>query len=178
MISDNILTPIGHTVKTHGVNGEINAVVDDPSELDVLSCLIMKVDGINVPFFIESWRSRGPEAVLIKFDHIADQAQAEAFCGKELMALTDELPRSEDPADFADGLYASDLIGWTVLDNGSEIGSVEDFDDSTENLLLNVAAPDGRHFLIPLADDLVLETDTENRHLDMNLPQGLLNYGI
>lgn len=173
MITDDILTPIGHTVKTHGVKGEINAVIDDGIDPDSLSCLIMKVDGINVPFFIESWRSRGPEAVLIKFDNIADQTQAEPYCGKELMALTAELPHDDDSGDYADGFYASDLIGWTVFDNGHEIGTVEDFDDSTENLLLSVTAPDGRHFFIPLADDLILETDPDNRRIDMNLPLGL-----
>ena len=172
MITDDILTPIGHTVKPHGIGGEINAVVDEWVDLDSLSCLVMKVDGINVPFFIEAWRSRGSEAVLIKFDHVSDEAEAEAYCGMELMALSAELPDDEG-SDEADGLYASDFIGWTILDNGRELGTVEDFDDSTENLLLSVETTDGKHIFVPLADELVLEADPAERRLDMDLPAGL-----
>ena len=172
MITDDILTPIGHTVKPHGIGGEINAVVDEWGDLDSLSCLVMKVDGINVPFFIEAWRSRGSEAVLIKFDHVSDEAEAEAYCGMELMALSAELPDDEG-SDEADGFYASDFIGWTILDNGRELGTVEDFDDSTENLLLSVETTDGKHIFVPLADELVLEADPAERRLDMDLPAGL-----
>ena len=171
MITDDILTPIGHTVKPHGIGGEINAVVDEWVDLDSLSCLVMKVDGINVPFFIEAWRSRGSEAVLIKFDHVSDEAEAEAYCGMELMALSAELPDDEG-SDEADGFYASDFIGWTILDNGRELGTVEDFDDSTENLLLSVETTDGKHIFVPLADELVLEADPAERRLDMDLPAG------
>lgn len=174
MITDDILTPIGHTVKPHGIGGEINAVVDEWVDLDSLSCLVMKVDGINVPFFIEAWRSRGSEAVLIKFDHVGNEAEAEAYCGQELMALSAELPDDDDDDNNdADGFYASDFIGWTILDNGQELGTVEDFDDSTENLLLSVATPDGKHIFVPLADELVLEADPAARRLDMDLPAGL-----
>lgn len=173
MISDDILSPIGHTVKPHGINGEINAVVDFDIDLDSLSCLIMKIDGINVPFFIESWRSRGCEAVLIKFDHIKNESEAEQFCGLELMALRAELPDDGSGDGDDEGFYAADLIGWTVSDCGTPVGTVEDFDDSTENLLLSVATPDGDHVFVPLADELILAVDSERKTLDMNLPSGL-----
>ena len=173
MITDDILTPIGHTVKPHGIGGEINAVVDEWVDLDSLSCLVMKVDGINVPFYIDTWRSRGSEAVLIKFDHVSDEAEAEAYCGMELMALSAELPDDDNGCDEADGFYASDFIGWTILDNGRELGTAEDFDDSTENLRLSVKTSGGKHIFVPLADELVLEANPAARRLDMDLPAGL-----
>lgn len=172
MIPDEILTPIGHTLKTHGINGEINAVTDAEIDIDSLSCIIMKIDGINVPFFVESWRSRGSEAVLIKFDNISNETEAETYCGKELMALTSELPQSDGHYD-EDGFYASDLIGWQISDNGSTVGTVDDFDDSTENLLLSVTTPQGKRILVPFADELIIDIFPEDHKIDMNLPDGL-----
>ena len=79
----------------------------------------------------------------------------------------------DNGCDEADGFYASDFIGWTILDNGRELGTAEDFDDSTENLLLSVKTSGGKHIFVPLADELVLEADPAARRLDMDLPAGL-----
>ena len=171
MISDDILSPIGHTIKPHGINGEINAVIEADVDLDQLSCLIMKIDGINVPFFIESWRSRGSDAVLLKFDHVADEQEAMRYCGLELLAQEAELPENDGEAE--DGFFASDLIGWSISDRGTPLGRIEDFDDSTENLLLSVVTDDNRRLFVPLADELVLAIDADRRILDMDLPSGL-----
>lgn len=181
MIPDNIIEQIGRTNKPHGINGEISAVVDPDINLDELSCLIMKIDGINVPFFLESWRRRGSESVLLKFDHVSNEIQAEAFCGKELYVLMPELPDNRFDGSFDDddseGMYISDMIGWTLYNDKHLIGRITDFDDSTENLLLTVApAEEGRKdILIPLADGLIDRFDPDNNVIYMNLPEGIID---
>ena len=52
MISKEQLIQIGHSLKPHGVKGEITMMLDI-SDISSLSCIIMCIDGIFVPFFIE-----------------------------------------------------------------------------------------------------------------------------
>lgn len=173
MITDKTVVEIGHTVKPHGINGELVAVIDPAVDLDILPCLIMKIDGIYVPFFIGSWRPRGSESVLVKFDGIGSEAKAEQLAGLTLFADTDMLPEDALADGDDDGFYAADFIGWTVTDRGVTVGVVADYDDSTENLLFTLDTPDGRQLLIPVADDLILSVNPEQQILDMDLPQGL-----
>ena len=59
MITPDILTSIGTFFKPHGIKGEISATLDydiDPSEL---RCIVLEIDGIIVPFFVDSRRPKG-----------------------------------------------------------------------------------------------------------------------
>ena len=172
MITDSSVVEIGHTVKPHGINGELVAVVDPDIDLDQLPCLIMKIDGIYVPFFISSWRSRGSESVLVALDGVATETEAEKYAGLTLYADAGMLPEQEDDTED-DGFYAADFIGWTVTDRGATVGTVTDYDDSTANLVFTLATPDGGELLIPVADDLIVSVDPVRRVLDMDLPVGL-----
>ena len=69
MITREELIAIGHYNKPHGVAGEISATIDvDADALRELSCLVSEVDGIYVPFFINSCRSKSSETVLLTID--------------------------------------------------------------------------------------------------------------
>lgn len=172
MITDDVISEVGYTVKPHGINGELVAVVDPDIDLDRLRCLLVKVNGIPVPFFIGSWRSRGSESVLLKFDGIDNENAANQLSGCTLYADNDMLPES-DGDDGNQGFYASDFIGWTVTDCGKTVGTVADYDDNTENLIFKLNTPGGSELLIPVADDLIVSIDPGHRILDMNLPTGL-----
>ena len=59
MILRDELIAIGRYNKPHGVAGEISATIDvDIDTLKELSCLVSDIDGIFVPFFVNSCRPR------------------------------------------------------------------------------------------------------------------------
>lgn len=180
MITPEMLHEVGRTLKPHGIHGELSVILDEDLDLDALKCLMMQIDGTFVPWFIKSWRRRGAEGALVLFDGLDNEQQAEAYSRLPLFALRTDLeaqglnPDNNGYDPDAEGLYASDLVGWTVTDEGTTLGTVTDFDDSTENLLLMVETPDGQHLNVPLADDLILEIIPENKTIDMSLPEGLL----
>ena len=53
----------------------------------------------------------------------------------------------------------------------AEIRSV---DDSTINTLFELVTSDGNDLLLPASDELIVEVDTEQRQITMQLPEGLL----
>ncbi len=174
MIRDNELSVIGRTLKPHGINGEISATVDSDVDLDDLRCIVLDIDGIYVPFFINSYRSRGSEAVLITIDGIKDENQAAAVCGLDIHALKSDLGE-QGSLDGDDGFYMSDLIGFKLLDQaGHTVGTISGYDDSTANTLLIVDNEEGESIYVPIADELINDFDAEARVISINVPEGLL----
>ena len=67
MITNNELLEIGKFQKTHGLQGELNVVLDQVVEGDFLegeNPVIIDIDGINVPFYPESVRTKGADSYL------------------------------------------------------------------------------------------------------------------
>lgn len=172
MITHSSVTVIGSFIKPHGINGELAATVDPGIDIAGLKCIVADIDGILVPFFIDSFRTRGSEAVLLKIDGITDENQAKLLAGKEIMAFKEEV---SDTDDLSDGFYASDLIGWHLSDGKTAIGQIVDINDSTENTLFVVRRPDGNEIFIPVADELIEDVDADRHNLVMNLPLGILD---
>lgn len=175
MILADEITEIGRTLKPHGINGEMSATIDADVDIDTLKCLVFDIDGIYVPFFIKTYRSRGSEAVLLTIDGITDENEAAKLCGLEIYALKSDLGTDVDEVD-GNGFYISDLIGFTVFDTDRRnIGVVSGYDDSTANTLLIVEQANGTSKFVPVADELIESFDIDKHTITLNLPEGLLD---
>ncbi len=170
------LVNIGKFGKTHGIKGEINMIIPDIDPC-ALRCIVADVDGIFVPFFLSSVRDRGNGAYLVMIDRMDSEDSASIMVNKEIFALHDDKALDEIESDTDnDGMYASDLIGYTVLnDNGLSVGVITDVDDTTENILFIVESPDGKNIMIPVAAEFIEEIIPESHTILMVLPEGLLD---
>lgn len=178
MITLDRLTPIGRLGKPHGINGEINAYLDVDIDIDSLKRIILMIDGIYVPFFIASIRQKRSDTFIMALDDINNEREAAELTNHPLYVLTSDNVIAEDDIDEDDsGLYASDLIGFTVIDDTTRqtVGEITDIDDSTENVLFVVATPSSATVYLPVADEFITEIDTDRRILRMNLPEGILD---
>ena len=167
MIREEEVFQIGKLGKTHGVKGEISFLFDDDvfDRVDA-DYLILKIDGILVPFFIEEYRFKSDSNALMKFEGIDTQEQARDLTGTDVY-----FPRSL--ADSDDGtLTWSVLVGFDIIDadSGRTVGRITSVDDSTLNILF--CLDDGR--LIPASEDLIIAVDQQARSLTMHIPAGLL----
>ena len=167
MIREEEVYKIGKLGKTHGVKGEISFLFDDDVfdrvEADYL---VLCVDGILVPFFIEEYRFKSDSTAIVKFEDIDTQERARELTGCDVY-----FPR--DLADDDEGeLSLSFLVGFDLVEasSGKSIGRIASIDDSTINLLFELE--DGT--LIPASDDLITAIDQQARTITMHLPEGLL----
>lgn len=178
MITESEILAVGNLAKPHGINGEITGILPSEISLDDLTCVVIDIDGIYVPFFIEKWRPKSSESVLIKFEGIDNEIKAKQISNKDLFVLRRDLEKMgfEEPDNDEEGFYASDLIGFTVFDSdNNRIGQVCDYDDQTENLLILVKRQDDSTIYLPLADDLIEEFDSEKKVIILDLPTGLID---
>ena len=174
MIRQEEVYKIGKIGKPHGVKGELTFFFDDDvfDRVDA-DYLVLCIDGILVPFFMEEYRFRSDENALVKFCDIDSLERAAEITGCDVF-----FPRSL--ADEDDGeMTWSQIVGYTLInttgddgkeDMGEAVGEIVDADDSTENVLLTL--DNGQ--LIPAAYDLIVNIDHTRRLLIMQLPEGLL----
>ncbi len=175
MILRDDIIEIGCYNKPHGVNGEISATLDvDIDLLDSFSCLISDIDGIFVPFFVEKKRPKGASTALLTIDGITSEVQAALLVNKDIHVLKSEYEKLSDDED-CDELPIDFFIGFELTaSDGTQVGTIVDVDDATENVLFIVERPDGDEIPVPAADELIVALDVEARTIEMDLPQGLL----
>ncbi|PVX52726.1 ribosome maturation factor RimM [Hallella colorans] len=172
MIKREDVYRIGQLERPHGVRGEITfRFVDDVFDRVETDHLLIELDGILVPFFIEEYRFKSNEVALLKFEDIDTQMQAREISGCDVFF---QRARSGDDVDH---LSWSEIVGYKILDAQTykPVGVVKGVDDSTINVLFEVAANDGREILIPADASLITKVDNNTRVIAMNIPQGLLD---
>lgn len=173
MIKNDEITKIGQLVKPHGIKGEITATVDYDIDLTELKCIVVNVDGIFVPFFINAIRPKSSESVILSIDDIASDNMAKQLCGSDYYALNSDLEFSDMPDNG--GGYVADFIGYTITEsNGNAVGRIYDYDDSTSNILFLVRRPDDSTSYIPVAEEFIEAIDPESKTIVMSLPEGLI----
>ena len=168
MIRQEEVYKIGRLGKAHGVKGEVSFLFDDDifDRVDA-DYLVLDIDGILVPFFMEEYRFRNDSVCLVKFCDIDTQQRAQELTGCDVY-----FPRTL--AEEADDMPSlASLVGFEIVDasNGKAIGNIAAIDDSTINLLFELE--DGA--LIPASDELIEDIDAEHRTITMNIPKGLLD---
>lgn len=168
MIKEDEVYKIGRIGKPHGISGEVTLKFsDDVFDRVDADYLVLMVDGILVPFFIEEYRFRSDEVALVKFEDIDTKDRASELTGCDVF-----FPRHlADAGD--DVLTWSQIVGYDIVDVLSDktIGRIEAVDETTINTLLELS--DGT--LIPAADEFIEDIDHEERKLMMRLPEGLVN---
>lgn len=177
MIREEEITAVGKLLKTHALKGELNVMLDiDPGYLEEGNPAILDIDGIYVPFYADSIRTKGSFSYLVKFEGIDSEIEARKLVNKTIYALRELL--KEFMLDNYDEEYAlyDDLIGWTIKEaDGEVIGKVIEIDTNTENELFIVETPDGNIVYIPLTEDFIEKMDEDSKTIVMNLPEGLLD---
>lgn len=172
MITQDEVYKIGRIGKPHGIQGEVHFLFDDDVFDRVESdYLILDIDGILVPFFMEEYRFRGESSALVKFCDIDTQDKARELTNCDVYfpySLTDE---------DSENIRWTQIIGFNLVDTRTQqnIGSVIGIDDNTMNILFEVETPDKKIILIPANEELIEEVNIDNKYISIQVPEGLLD---
>ncbi len=172
MIRKEEVFSIGRLGKPHGVGGELAFhFTDDVFDRTGADCLVLDMDGILVPFFIDSYRFKSGETALVTLDGVDSQDKAQELAGRDVYFL-----RRLADVDGGQPSWAQ-LVGFTLVDirSGEALGRIVAVDDSTMNILFEVETPRGGRILAPAGDDLLGNIDNEGRRLEYRTPDGLMD---
>ena len=170
MIKQEEVYHIGRIGKAHGIHGEVTFHFDDDVfDRTDADYLVLEVDGILVPFFIEEYRFRSDTTALLKLEGVDSQERA-----RELTNVDVYFPRhlAETDDDDAPLTYAF-LVGFTIVDasTGQKVGIIESVDESTMNILFCLE----NGTLIPAAEELIEGIDQKKKEISLRLPEGILD---
>ena len=171
MIRKSEVYPIGKLFKPHGLSGELVFVFsDDVFDRTNAPYWVLEMNGILVPFFVESYRFRSDETALVCLEGIENESQAKELSNKEVYY---PVKYADDEKEDVDDLNS--YIGFKVFEKSvGYLGEIEDIDDSTFNVLFKIS--DGKHeILMPVAEEFVTGIDMDKREIQVDLPEGLLN---
>lgn len=167
MIKEEEIYKIGRITRTHGVKGEVAMqFTDDVWDRVDADYLVLCIDGIHVPFFMEEYRFRSDTVALVKFLGYDSADDARELCGLDVW-----FPHSLTP-DTHEGDYTWQYFtGFRVVDEKAGLlGTVDQVDDTTANVLLHIGP-----LMVPAAEELITDVDHQGRTLHMRLPEGLLD---
>ena len=167
MIRKEEVYKIGKLGKAHGVKGEISFLFDDDVfDRTDADYLVLDIDDIMVPFFIEEYRFKTDDNALIKFEGIDTQERARELTGCDVY-FPRELAESDE-----EHLSWAAIRGFELIDanTGKSAGRIASVDDATINILFELE--DGK--LIPASEELITNVDTKKQQIFINLPEGIL----
>jgi 16S rRNA processing protein RimM len=171
MIRPSDVYKIGRIGKTHGVRGEVTMqFTDDIFDTADADYLVLDIDGILVPFFIDEYRFKNDSVAIMKFTDIDTPQQAQTLTDCNVF-----FPRSI-AADTSEDISLSQIIGFKLMDagTGNTVGTITAIDDSTINTLFEVKGEDGTELLIPASEELITDINPDTQTLTTVIPAGLL----
>ncbi len=171
--ADMDLLPVAQIVKSYDVNGEVvirmtSSILEDYDfkKEPVFICF----DGLPVPFFISSFKTKGSNGALVKFETINDFSHSEELVKKEVFVDAASIDPDSIEMDEDDAMAAF-LIGFKVKDqSGKLVGEISDYYNYPSNPCIEI---EGK-WLVPFNEDLILKLDAKKRIMQMTIPAGLL----
>ena len=167
------LIAVGRIVKACGLGGElkIESLSDIPDRFSKLNEVFVEFENGPVEkYTIASVRMRN-NGLYITLDGVEDRSAAEKFRGAYLCIDSGSLARL--PSDM---YYEFDLIGMEARSpGGGIIGTVVRIERYPANDVI-VVETDRGELPVPALRDIVLEVDIQEKHLTMDIPDGLPVY--
>ena len=166
------LIVVAHIVKTRGLRGEVVAdlLTDFPDRFENLKSLIgISGSDDKRSLQIEEQWFHGNRLV-VKFAGFDSIEQAKELVNYDLAVPADD--RVELPTDT---FYEWELVGSRVTTiDGKEIGKVKEIMRTGGVEVLVVVDETGRDRLVPIAGDIVVEIDKDQKLIRIDPPEGLL----
>ena len=170
MISEKDILQVGRTQKPYGIKGEIIVLFHkaEYAELDS-EYYFLEIEGLPVPFFVEEFTFSNNVSARVKFADVNDEKSASRYVNLDVFLPREQviLEQEQDRDDW------NWFVGYAIVDqHGVNLGTIEEVEDSTQNILF-IVKNDEREHLIPATDDFIAAIDEENKIIEMYLPEGL-----
>ena len=162
---------LGKIVSKYSFKGEVLVKLDsdDPELYESMESVFVSLRDSLVPFFIEQSRLHKSSLLRIKFEDVDTEEDADRIMGSELYLPLEFLPPLE-----GNKFYYHEVIGFSVIDqNFGTVGVITGINDTT-NQALFIIDHKGTEILIPINDEFLTKVDRDNKTIEVNTPEGLI----
>ena len=162
---------IGFIVKPHGLKGAISIKldVDVPEEYRKMESVIVRMGENLVPFFISSLQLNGAKGIM-QLEDINSLEDATELKSCPLLLPIEVLPELPDGK-----FYYHDVLGYQVTDEHlGPLGEIENILTGGNQDLISMRYQ-SKEVLIPVAEDIVMRANHDEKQVIVKLPDGLLD---
>ncbi len=157
---------LGYISRKHGYKGDVNIKLETPAKYKELGHMFIELNGVLVPFFIDSFRLKKENIALVKFEDIDSEEEAHVLVGEKVFLPLEFIAKSQQNE-------LAVLIGFEVIDSKyGSIGKVTDILDNTAQELFQISNGD-QEFLIPITEEFIQKIDSNTIFLET--PEGLID---
>lgn len=162
---------LGSVVGKYSFKGEVLVKIDSDSPEDYLKLESVFVDSNTglVPFFIRKCQLHKSSLLRIDFEGVTDEATANNLLKKKIY-----LPLTSLPPLKGNKFYYHEVIGFIIVEDGKNIGTIELIRDQGLQALFEVNLGNS-NALIPIHDDFIVNVDRLSKIITVKLPEGLLD---
>lgn len=162
---------LGRITRTHGLAGNVvlKLDTDQPELYNKLESIFVEINGLLVPFFIEKQSWQKADTKILSFKN-STEALVEQSVGKNVF-----LPLSTLPVLSGKQFYYHEVIGYSIYDENNEFcGIIKEVNDQTAQhyFILDL---NGKEVVIPIIKDWILAVNREEKSIQMQLPEGLMD---
>lgn len=162
---------VGVVTATHGLRGDLKVRPLSPDSDSLLNAelVFLARPGEEPREFVPVRATRHKNSILLRLEGLDHISKVEGLVKSQVfMRFSDlqELPEDE--------YYWHELEGMRVTDRRcGDLGTVREMFTTAAHDVLVVQGPHGE-VLIPLVDEMVVGVDQQERHIEVDLPEGLV----
>lgn len=167
-------------VKTKGINGGLVAYAASglPFLLSENTEVYIVPPKIGVPRVLkicEAGSFKDSSAVVF-FEGVSSLNQAQDLVGCHCLIDSDDKAMANTVySDFPFAGFANGFIGWHIESEDGYVGEIVDQAVNPMQITLTIRTPDDSIRMVPLADELIISIDEDERGIKMLIPDGLLD---
>ncbi|QNM87028.1 16S rRNA processing protein RimM [Polaribacter pectinis] len=162
---------LGRIVTKYSFKGEvvIKLDTDEPELYTEMESVYVEFGANLVPFFIEKSSLHKGNQLRVQFEDVYSEEEADAILKSSVY-----LPSTMLPELTGDKFYFHEVIGFTVVDaNFGEVGQIVHINDKAAQPLFEIDR-EGSEIFIPMVDDFIKKVDRENKRIEVETPDGLI----
>ena len=163
---------VGTVFKLHGYRGDVN-IYNNHNILfnfNIINYFLINQNNTLVPYFINQARHTKNHIILVNFEDVNSEKDANNILKKEAYLPIDLIPENAKKK-----ISAKQIIGFKVIDiNLGELGEIIHINQQTAQQLIFVSKR-GKEFSFPMHNKFVKEIDILSGIMKVEIPKELLN---
>ena len=165
---------VGKIVNTHSLKGEVKVISSTDFEEQRFEkgteLLITRGNQVVKEVTVESYRTHRNN-LLVKFVGIDSIEEAEKLKNLQIKIDSENIGELEE-----NEFYFHEIIGCEVFDeNGKSLGEISEILTPGANDVWVIKSQNGKEILIPYIEDVVKKIDVENKKIDIEVMEGLID---
>jgi len=161
---------IGKFVAAYGLKGELvlKHELGKKTSLKGLQTIFIEEEKESfLPWFIESTKIKNEKEVFVKLEGVASREAATKLTQKEVWFTDADIKK------FSAKSSPINLLGYTIVNNKQPVGEILEIIEQPHQLLCRVEIK-GKEALIPLHQNFLQGINHAKKHVNVELPEGLI----